>query len=98
MCPVTEPRRGPGREWLLCTGRRASGFTITPRPEWQEQTMRSCAKRSLAMSRRQLLVAGCCAASTMSLGVNAQPALAKRKIDIVMTQGLSGLIIHEIAK
>src|SRR5262245_20997625 len=51
---------------------------------------------SLTMSRRQLLVAG--AASTMSLRAHAQRAPSIRKIDIVMTQGLSGLVIHEVAK
>jgi NitT/TauT family transport system substrate-binding protein len=52
----------------------------------------------LPMNRRQLLVAGCCAASTMPLQLHAQPAPSGRKVDIVMTQGLSGLVIHEVAK
>jgi NitT/TauT family transport system substrate-binding protein len=53
---------------------------------------------SFMINRRQLMVAGGCAASMMSLGVGVQAAPARRKVDIVMTHGVTGMVIHELTK
>jgi NitT/TauT family transport system substrate-binding protein len=52
---------------------------------------------STPISRRQMLRAACLAASTMAAHGVVRAASAE-KIDIVMTQGISGLTVHEVAR
>jgi ABC-type nitrate/sulfonate/bicarbonate transport system substrate-binding protein len=55
-------------------------------------------RSSPLLSRRQALVTGCGAASLTVLDRLAAAAPARlQRVDIVMTQGVSGLVVHEVA-
>ena len=55
-------------------------------------------KAFIDVDRRQALATGLGAASWLALGGESLAAGPARKVDIVMTQGVTGLVIHEIAK
>src|SRR5579862_1072652 len=84
MSPAIEPRQGPAKAWPSSIG--------------SDEGVRDRRMSSLRINRRQFLGSACWAGSMIASRAFAGPTGSVRRINVVATQGVTGLTLQEMAR